>query len=81
MEAQRGEVIKVHKLKSVITVKDPVIPGKGMGPASAVPEGLKAPTRRYPPTSLPQAPGRSLGTPQMAESGPGCTSETSGEQY
>lgn len=44
MEAQRGEVIKgdkVHKLKSVITVKDPVIPGKGMGPASAFPEELK----------------------------------------
>lgn len=48
MEAQRGEVSKgdkVHKLKSVITVKDPVIPGKGMGPASAFPEGLKAPTQ------------------------------------
>lgn len=84
MEAQRGEVIKgdkVHKLKSVITVKDPVIPGKGMGPASAFPEGLKAPTHSYLLTSLPQIPRRGLCTPQTAESRPGYTSETSGDQY
>lgn len=84
MEAQRGEVIKgdkVHKRKSAITVKDPVIAGKGMGPASAFPGGLKAPTHSYPLTSLPQTPGRGLCSPQTAESRPGCTSETSGDPY
>lgn len=84
MEAQRGEVIKgdkVHKLKSVITMKDTAIPGKGMGPASAFPEGLTAPTHSYPRAALPQIPGRGLCAPQTAESRPGHTSETSGDQY